>query len=687
MSKTKAPGAGGPAERAAQLRAELARHDHAYYVLQKPSISDRAYDALYRELADLEAAHPELATPDSPTRRVGSELPEGEKFATIPHRRPMLSLDNTYNEEEVRHFDAETVRKRLAKEGVSEAPEYAVELKIDGTAVSLWYERGVFVRGLTRGDGTRGEEITANLRTLKEIPLRLLTAGEPPAFVELRGEVYLPRTEFERTNKEREDAGLETFVNPRNAAAGALKQKNPAAVAERRLHIFIHTPGEMEGATFARYHEFLDAVKAWGLPVNPHRAVCASIDGVLAFIAEYEKKRHGYDYDTDGIVVKVDQLALHRTLGTTSKAPRYAIAYKYKPEEAETTVLDIEAHVGKTGVLTPRARFEPVFVSGTTVTYASLHNQDEIDRKDIRIGDRVIVEKAGEIIPQVVRVLAEKRTSELPKYRLPSKCPVCATKTVRREDEVALRCPNARCPGRFRERIVYFASRGCMDIEALGEKMIDRLIGAGLLKDLPDIYALDRSKLIELERMGEKSVDNVLANIEASKKNDLARLLAALNIPHVGTRNAELLAEHFETLEALRAAPAEKLEQVEGVGEVLAAAIVAFFQDADERRRLDALVAAGLNTRSLTAATRKQAAAAGGPFAGKVFVLTGTLAKLGREEASQLIKDRGGKTASSVSKKTDYVLAGEEAGSKLKKAEQLGVKVIDEAEFERMLKA
>ncbi|MBE7464674.1 MAG: NAD-dependent DNA ligase LigA [Planctomycetes bacterium] len=686
MSKTKAPGAGGPAERAAQLRAELARHDHAYYVLQKPSISDRAYDALYRELADLEAAHPDLATPDSPTRRVGSELPEGEKFATIPHRRPMLSLDNTYNEEEVRHFDAETVRKRLAKEGVSEAPEYAVELKIDGTAVSLWYERGVFVRGLTRGDGTRGEEITANLRTLKEIPLRLLTAGEPPAFVELRGEVYLPRTEFERTNKEREDAGLETFVNPRNAAAGALKQKNPAAVAERRLHIFIHTPGEMEGASFSRYHEFLDAVKAWGLPVNPHRAVCASIDGVLAFIAEYEKKRHGYDYDTDGIVVKVDQLALHRTLGTTSKAPRYAIAYKYKPEEAETTVLDIEAHVGKTGVLTPRARFEPVFVSGTTVTYASLHNQDEIDRKDIRIGDRVIVEKAGEIIPQVVRVLTEKRAGDLPKYRLPSKCPVCGTKTVRREDEVALRCPNARCPGRFRERIVYFASRGCMDIEALGEKMIDRLIGAGLLKDLPDIYALDRSKLIELERMGEKSVDNVLANIEASKKNDLARLLAALNIPHVGTRNAELLAEHFETLEALRAAPAEKLEQVEGVGEVLAAAIVAFFQDADERRRLDALVAAGLNTRSLTAATRKQAAAAGGPFAGKVFVLTGTLAKLGREEASQLIKDRGGKTASSVSKKTDYVLAGEEAGSKLKKAEQLGVKVIDEAEFERMLK-
>ncbi|MCZ7648832.1 MAG: NAD-dependent DNA ligase LigA [Planctomycetota bacterium] len=674
-----------PAARAAELRDEIARHDQAYYVQQKPTISDRAYDELYRELRELEAAHPELATPDSPTRRVGNELPEGSKFPTVAHRRPMLSLDNTYSEEEVRHFEQETVRKRLAKAGVAEAPEFAVELKIDGTAVSLWYERGLFVKGLTRGDGVRGEDITANLRTIREIPLRLRAKGEPPAFVELRGEVYLPRSEFARINAQREEQGLETFVNPRNAAAGTLKQKNPKAVAERRLGVFVHTPGSFEGVAFERYHLFLETVRAWGLPVNPHRRVCKDAGEILAFIAEYDMPRRTYDYDTDGIVIKVDQLALHETLGTTAKSPRYAIAYKYKPEEAETTVLDIEAHVGKTGVLTPRARFEPVFVAGTTVTYASLHNQDEIDRKDIRIGDRVTIEKAGEIIPQVVRVLVEKRRGDPPKYRLPEACPVCGTATVRREDEVALRCPNARCPGRFRERIVYFAGRGCMDIEALGEKMVDKLIAAGLLKDLPDIYRLERAKLLELERTGEKSIDNLLANIEASKRNDLARLLAGLNMPHVGTRNAELLAEHFETLDALRKAGVEELEAVEGVGPVMAQALVDYFADPDERARVDGLVAAGLNTKSLTAKVRKQAAASGGAFAGKVFVLTGDLGKYSREEASKLIKDRGGKTASSVSAKTDYVLAGEKAGSKLKKAEQLGVKVIDLEAFEKLL--
>jgi DNA ligase (NAD+) len=564
-----------------------------------------------------------------------------------------------------------------------------VELKIDGAAISLWYEEGLLARGLTRGDGERGEDITHNLRTIRQVPLRLAPpqGQSVPAFVELRGEVYLPRSEFARLNRDLEEQGEEGFVNPRNAAAGSIKMKDPAAVARRGLRVFIHTLGDCEGASFERHSRFLDAVARWGLPVIPVRAVCPDIQAALKFIDEWADKRRDFDFDSDGMVLKVDQLELHRVLGTTAKAPRYAIAYKYKAEEVETTVLDITVQVGKTGVLTPVARFEPVFVSGTTVTYASLHNQSQIEEKDIRIGDRVLIEKAGEIIPQVVRVLKEKRRPGARAYHMPERCPACGGPASRREGEVALRCTNARCPGRFRERVLYFASRGCMDIEDLGEKLVDKFIAAGLVKDPADLYKLTREQILSLERMGEKSADNLIQRLEASKQQDLSRLLAALNVPHVGGRNAEILAGHFGTLEAIRAAGQEELMRVPGVGPIMARGIYEFFRDERERDLVDRLVKAGLNTRSLRAAARREAAAEGGPFAGKTFVLTGTLERYTREQAEALIKDRGGKCTGSVSKKTDYVLAGKEPGSKLTKAGELGVKVIGEEEFERMLRA
>ena len=676
------PPASDPAARAAWLRGEITRHDRLYYAEQRPALSDQDYDRLYQELKRLEEQQPALRVPDSPTLRVGNDLKEGEHFPAVGHKRPMLSLDNTYDEAEVREFDA---RVKRFLEGAE--PEYYVELKIDGAAISLWYEAGVFTRGLTRGDGEKGEEVTSNLRTIRQIPLRLELPepGPAPAFLELRGEVYLPRSQFMRLNKEREEEGLEPFANPRNAAAGSLKLKSPKTVAERGLQIFVHTPGTLEGLAFERHAQFLETAERWGLPIVPVRKACRDIGEVCAFIEAYREKRKEFDFETDGMVIKVDPLRMQQTLGHTSKSPRYAIAYKYKAEEAETRVLGIEVQVGKTGVLTPVARFEPVFLAGSTVTYASLHNQDEIDRKDIRIGDWVAIEKAGEIIPQVVRVIKEKRTGSELAFRLPECCPVCGAAALRREGEAAWRCANAQCPGRFRARILYFASRACMDIEDLGEKLVDKLIAAGQLADPADIYHLTLDKLLALERMGEKSARNLLAHIEESKQRDLARLLAALNIPHVGARNADLLAGHFGSLEALLEAPPERIEQVPGVGPIMARSVADFFSQSGERRQVERLMAAGLNTRSQTAEKRKAAAAAGGAFAGKTFVLTGTLTLFTREQAEASIKDRGGKSAGAVSKKTDYVLAGEKAGSKLEKAKGLGVKIISEEEFRRML--
>lgn len=684
---------GDPVARAASLRAEIARHDRLYYAEQRPEISDQAYDKLYRELVDLEAAHPDLRTPDSPTQRVGNELKDGQSFETIGHRKPMLSLDNTYNEDEVRKF-GERVKRLLE----ASQPSYSVELKIDGAAVSLWYENGIFTRGLTRGDGERGEDITRNLKTIRAIPLRLnLPEGKAPPFIELRGEVYMPRSEFARLNKELEDLGEEGFVNPRNAASGTIKMKDPGEVAKRGLRIFVHTTGVFEGLDCKKHSEFLKLAAQWGLPVVPEHEVCADIDGAIAYIRKWEHKRGGFDFDTDGVVVKVDDLEMQDRLGTTSKSYRFGMAYKYQPEQVETVLEDIEVQVGKTGVLTPRARFKPVFASGTTVTYASLHNFSQIEEKDIHIGDHVIIEKAGEIIPQVVRVVVDKRTGKERKFKMPDECPVCKgpvehRATERKEKDRARTiktswCVNANCPARYRERVIYFASRGCMDIEDLGEKLVDKLIAKGLVKDPADLYDLTRDQLLSLDRMGEKTADNLLKRLETSKQNDLSRLLAALNMPHVGERNAELLAEHFGTLDALRNAAVDDFDQVAGVGPVMAQAVFDYFRDAREKKIVDRLVVAGLNTRSLTAEKRKAAVAAGGAFAGKTFVLTGTLTKFKRSEAEQIIKDRGGKTSGSVSKKTDYVLAGAEAGSKLDKANELGVKVISEEDFEALLKS
>ena len=700
-----------PARRAEFLRKELARHERLYYVENRPGISDQEYDKLNRELLDLEAAHPELVTPDSPTQRVGSEL-KGD-LETVAHRRPMLSLDNTYSEKELRDFEKNwknSVRRRREKttqqepKPLADTPTaYSVEIKIDGAAVSLWYEQGRFVRGLTRGDGERGEDITNNLRTIRQIPLRLHAADpkEIPPFVELRGEAYLPRSEFARLNREREEAGLEAFVNPRNAAAGTLKLLDPQAVAERRLRFFVHTPGTFEGISVQRHSEFLALAASWGLPVVPVRKVCSGIECALEFIQEWESKRSELDFDSDGMVVKVDELRIQEILGETAKIPRYAIAYKYKAEEAETVVEAIDLKVGRTGVLTPVARFKPVFVSGTTVTYATLHNITFIEEKDVKVGDHVVIEKAGEIIPQVLRVLTDKRRGMEKPFRMPQTCPVCGgpvkprinievvkKRNVHREIKVCF-CENEKCPGRFRERLIHFASRDCMDIQGLGEKVVDKLIAAGLVKSPADLYDLKLEQLQKIPGMAQKSAENLLSAIAESKKQDLSRLLAALNIPQVGSRNAELLAENFGELRRVLAATEDEIKAVKDIRRNQASRIASelkrFSEDSEERKLVQRLERQGLNMRSLKAASRKAAKQGGGPFAGKTFVLTGRLSKYTREQAEAQIKDRDGKCADSVSRSTNYVLAGEEAGSKLDKARLLGVQIISEDEFGEML--
>jgi DNA ligase (NAD+) len=679
-----------PAERAAFLRTELERHNRLYYVESKTEISDREYDALYKELTDLEAADPALVTPDSPT-----EL----------HKLPMLSLDNSYNEDDVKKFDAR-VKKLLEEAELANELSYFCELKIDGSAVNLWYEKGKFVKALTRGDGERGEDITRNVKAIKAVPLTLATTGKikPPEFMEVRGEVYLPRSAFLRYNKECEEQGLDPFANPRNAASGTLLQLDPALVSDRGLQFFAHSTGQMNGLNLQRYSEFLDAAAAWGLPVIPQRKNCKDIAAVLEFIHEYKDKRRSFDYDTDGAVVKVDSLKAREALGLTSKSPRYAVAYKYEPDKAEGILVEIDVQVGKTGVLTPVARLKDpdpkntkgILLAGTYVENASLHNLNQIEEKDLHIGDYVLVEKAGEIIPQIVKALPEKRAKDAKKFKPPEKCPACSTKieirsVMRKEkgEERAIKtmwCPNPECGGRFAERVIYFASRGCMDIEGLGNERVRQLIRARMIKDPADLYSLEMDALAGLERMGDKSAKSLIDRIEASKSQDLSRLICALNIAHVGERNAELLSEHFGTLEAIVSAPTEEIQKVPGVGPIMAKAVHDFFRDPREVELVSRLMKAGVNTKSLTAEKRKAALAAGGAFAGKTFVLTGTLTKFKREEAEQMIKDRGGKTAGSVSKKTDYVLAGEKAGSKLDKATELGVKIISEDDLEKLLK-
>ena len=660
-----------PKQQIEKLRAELHRHNHLYYVEARPEITDRQFDRLLAELEALERAHPEFASPDSPTVRVGGQ--PLESFATIVHAAPMISLANTYNKDEVRAFDA-----RIVKQLGSAPGDYVVEPKIDGLAVSLRYEHGSLVHGATRGDGQKGDEITVNLRTIRSIPLRL-AVDPPPPVLEVRGEVFMTRDGFTRLNAEREEAGLEPFANPRNAAAGSLKLLDPREVAKRPLDAVFYGTGQVEGVAWDLHRDMLAALRTLGFKTPPRWFVCPDIDAVLKALDDLHDARHGYAFEIDGAVIKVDRRALYADLGATSKSPRWACAYKYEPEQAETTLRDITIQVGRTGVLTPVAELDPVPLSGTTVSRATLHNEDEIRRKDIRIGDRVVVEKKGEIIPAVVSVNLAKRPAGARAFSMPSACPVCGSPVERREGEVAVRCVNLQCPAQLKRWLRHFAARAAMDIEGMGEAIVDALVDQGLARSPADLFRIDRAKLIDLERMGEKSADNLLKAVDSARTADLWRVIHALGIPHVGVSLSRALADSFRDLDALAAADEARLCHVEDVGPIVARNIVAFFANPQTRAFLADL-------RSLGVHPTPPAGAPGGeqPFAGKTFVLTGTLPTLSREEASEIIRQLGGKTAGSVSAKTHYVLAGEDAGSKLEKARALKVAVIDEAEFRRM---
>jgi DNA ligase (NAD+) len=668
--------------RIVQLRAEISRHDELYYRKAQPEIGDVEYDRLKRELAALESRFPEFAVPESPTERVGDDRTEG--FATYRHRERMMSLDNTYSEAELREFHERLVRL-LGRNELA----YVVEPKIDGLAVSVTYERGRLVRAVTRGNGIEGDDITANALTIHSLPreLRASDGVSVPDVIEVRGEVYLTLAEFQRINKQREEAGEPLYANPRNLAAGTIKQLDSREVASRKLEIVLYGRGHYEpAASLPPLHSgFHELVRAWGLPTVEKYWTVRGPDEMWAAVGELDRVRGSFAYATDGAVVKLDLLALQREAGATSKAPRWAMAYKFAAERAETKILAITVQVGRTGVLTPVAELEPVKLAGTTVARATLHNRDEIARKDIREGDYVYVEKAGEVIPAVIGVNTSRRAPTCQPYKFPGKCPVCGTPIVQVEGEVALRCPNYECPVQVRRRVQHFASKGCVDIDGLGIAMVDTLVEKGWLKSIPDIYRQKRENLLSLGKSVEKSSDKLLAAIQASKRAELWRFIHGLGIPHVGSAAAKDLARKFGGLEALADAKyedfiAEKKSVIEGIGDTMALAIIEHFNDPRNRAVVTELVALGVEP---TAPVRAVASSA--VLAGKTFVLTGTLPSLTRERATEMIELAGGKVSGSVSKKTSYVLAGEEAGSKLEKARTLGVPVIGEAEFRKLL--
>jgi DNA ligase (NAD+) len=664
------------AARVKALRAEIEEANYRYHVLDDPQISDQDYDALLRELLDLELAHPELATPDSPTQRVGG-TPSGG-FPPYAHARPMLSLANAFDEAELRAFDARV--KKLG--GIDGDVAYTCELKIDGLAVSLRYDGGKLTEGGTRGDGTVGENVTSNLRTIKSIPLALRARGVPtPRHVDVRGEAYLRKSDFERLNAARESRGEARFANPRNTAAGGIRQLDPKMTAERALSFYAYAVGEIDtDAPPASQHELLKYLGALGFRVNEHAHAVGSIDDVIAYVQRWEDKRDELDYEIDGVVIKVDDLALQAKLGSSGKDPRWAIAFKFRARAAQTKLLDIVVSVGRTGVLNPNAVLEPVQIGGTTVSNATLHNQDYIRSNDIRIGDVVTVIRAGDVIPRVVGPVLELREGDLPEYTLPSTCPVCGADVDHPAGEPMARCTNASCPAQLVERVRHFCSRGAMDIEGVGDQLSAALTDSGLVKDVGDIYHLDLPALLTLPRMAEKSASNVLAAIEGSKRRGLARLLSGLGIRFVGSQNAAILAGDFGTIDALAAATEEELLRSEGIGVEIARSVVLFFAQEPNRAMIARLKEAGVD---VTAPLRPREPV--GVLAGKNLVLTGTLPNLTRDEASELIVAAGGKVTSSVSKKTDYVVAGEEAGSKLAKAEQLGIPVLDEAGLRALL--
>lgn len=663
---------------AAALRAELDEANHRYYVLDAPTLSDAEYDAKLRRLQAIEAAHPELRTADSPTQRVGA--PPAAQFAGVPHAVPMLSLQNAMNEAELREWDARL--HRLLDLAAGEPIEYIGELKIDGLGISLLYEEGALVRGATRGDGSTGEEVTHNLRTIRSIPLRLRGEVPHPSRIEVRGEVYLSKREFARINEEREQAGQPLFMNPRNAAAGSLRQLDSRITAGRRLDFLAYTHGLLEGLEFERQSDYLAWLRGAGFRVSSEAARLPDVDAAVAYHAGWIEGRHAVEFDIDGVVIKVNQRALQERLGMVSRSPRWAVAYKLPAEQKETRVVDIEASVGRTGAVTPTAILETVILAGTRVSRASLHNQDEVDRKDVRIGDCVVVQKAGDIIPEVVRVVLEQRPAGLDPYRLPETCPVCDTPLVKPEGEAITRCPNRRgCPAQVQARLEHFVSRGAVDIDGVGENLLAQMIDAGLVADPSDLYRLTAEQLAALERMGEKSAANVIAAITARREPELDRLLFAFGIRHVGDAAARAIAQAFGSLEAIREADEEAFAQVRDVGPATARSLVDFFSEPANQALIDRLLAAGVKPKAVVAP------AAGGTLAGLTFVFTGGLQSMTRDAAGDQVRRRGGEVAGSVTRSVTHVVAGEKAGSKLDKATQLGLTILTEDEFLALIEA
>jgi DNA ligase (NAD+) len=671
------------AEQAAFLRAELARHEHAYYVLDAPLIPDAEYDRLFRELEALEASHPELVTSDSPTRRVGGVPLAG--FAPVRHAVAMLSI-HTETDTEASGAEAFDQRVRRELEFAESAPavEYNAELKFDGLAINLRYQDGVLVQAATRGDGETGEDVTQNVRAIRQIPLRLRT-DSPPAVLEVRGEIFMRRDDFERLNEIQRKKGEKTFANPRNAAAGSLRQLDPAISASRPLSFFAYGIGEALGWTLPdRHSQMLAAFAELGMPVCVERCVAAGAQGLVAFHDDIATRRDSLPFDIDGVVYKVDSLALQRQLGFVTREPRWAVAHKFPAQEELTRVLDIEVQVGRTGKLTPVARLEPVFVGGVTVTNATLHNQDEVLRKDVRIGDTVIVRRAGDVIPEVVASLPERRPADARIFAMPGRCPVCDSAVVREEDEANHRCSGGLyCPAQRKQALWHFASRRAMDIEGLGDKLIEQLVASGRVKTPADLYSLNLDALAGLERMAEKSASNLLEAIDKSRSTTLARFIYALGIRNVGERTAKDLARHFGSLEALIAADLEGLKQVPDVGPIVAESLIDFFREEHNRQVIADLEARGVHW----VETEGEADAPEGLLSGKTFVITGSLPTLSRDEAKALLEAAGAKVSGSVSKKTDYLLAGSDAGSKLTKAQELGIAILDEDQMKAMLGA